>query len=76
MSNELISRGHSKLTLAGAKLMLEAAEQKAREMGLGMDIAICGEGEPGTDSQAMQLLSGHCQAAHQSSSGHCSGGLR
>ena len=44
MSNELISRGHSKLTLAGAKLMLEAAEQKAREMGLGMDIAICDDG--------------------------------
>jgi uncharacterized protein GlcG (DUF336 family) len=44
MSNELVSRGHSKLTLAGAKLMLEAAEQKAKEIGLAMDIAVCDEG--------------------------------
>ena len=33
MSNELVSKGHSKLTLAGAKLMLDAAEQKAKEAG-------------------------------------------
>ena len=41
---ELLSRGHSKLTLAAAKIMLEAAERKAREMGLAMDIAVCDEG--------------------------------
>ena len=42
--SELLSRGHAKLTLAAAKLMLEAAERKSREMGLQMDIAICDEG--------------------------------
>jgi uncharacterized protein GlcG (DUF336 family) len=42
--SELISRGHSKLTLSGAKLMVEAAERKAEQMGLAMDIAICDEG--------------------------------
>ncbi len=41
---ELLSRGHTKLTLAGAKVMLEAGEAKAREMGLAMDIAVCDEG--------------------------------
>lgn len=41
---ELLSRGHTKLTLAAAKTMLEAAEQKAEEMGLAMDIAVCDEG--------------------------------
>lgn len=43
-NGDLVSRGHWKLTLAGAKLMLEAAERKAREMGLAMDIAVCDEG--------------------------------
>ena len=41
---KLLSRGHTKLTLAGAKVMLEAAEAKAREIGLAMDIAVCDEG--------------------------------
>ena len=41
---ELVRRGYAKLTLEGAKLMLEASEKKAREMGLSMDIAICDEG--------------------------------
>ena len=40
----LLTRGHTKLTLAGAKVLLEAAETKAREMRLAMDIAICDEG--------------------------------
>lgn len=40
----LISRGHSKLTLHGARVMLEGAEKKAREMALSMDIAICDDG--------------------------------
>lgn len=40
----LVSRGHSRLTLEGAKLMVTAAEQKARAMGLAMDIAVCDEG--------------------------------
>jgi uncharacterized protein GlcG (DUF336 family) len=42
--SELVSRGHSKLTLSGAKLMLQAAERKAKEMGLAMDIAVCDDG--------------------------------
>lgn len=42
--SELLSSGHTKLTLAAAQLMLEAAERKAEEMGLAMDIAICDEG--------------------------------
>ena len=41
---EMLSRGHTKLTLAAATLMLEAAERKSQEMGLAMDIAICDEG--------------------------------
>lgn len=41
---KLLSPGHTKLTLAAAQLMLEAAERKSREMGLAMDIAICDEG--------------------------------
>ena len=41
---EMLSRGHTKLTLAAATLMLEAAVRKSREMGLAMDIAICDEG--------------------------------
>lgn len=40
----LLSRGHTRLTLAGARLMLEAAEAKARALGKPMDIAICDEG--------------------------------
>jgi len=44
MAHPLISTGHSRLTLAGAKLMLGVAEEKARRMGLSMDIAICDDG--------------------------------
>lgn len=40
----LLSTGHSRLTLEGAKRMLAAAEQKARGMKLAMDIAICDDG--------------------------------
>lgn len=43
-TTELISRGHSRLTLAGAREMLAAAEHKAAEMDLAMDIAICDDG--------------------------------
>ncbi len=42
--SDLVRRGYSKLTLEGAKLMLEASEEKARELDLAMDIAICDEG--------------------------------
>ena len=42
--SELLSPGHTKLTLKAAQLMLEAAERKSQEMGLSMDIAICDEG--------------------------------
>ncbi len=42
--DELLTRGHTKLSLSGAKRMLEAAESRAHEMGLAMDIAICDEG--------------------------------
>jgi len=40
----LISTGHVKLTLAGAKLVLEGAEKKAAELGAPMDIAVVDEG--------------------------------
>lgn len=40
----LVSTGHSRLTLAGAKFMVAAAELKAVELGLAMDIAVCDEG--------------------------------
>ena len=42
--SELLSQGHTKLTLAAAKLMLEGAARKAQEMSLAMDVAICDEG--------------------------------
>jgi uncharacterized protein GlcG (DUF336 family) len=44
MSEALIRRGHTKLTLEGARVMLAGAESKARELGLAMDVAVCDEG--------------------------------
>lgn len=40
----LVSTGHSRLTLEGAKRMLSAAEARAQSMGVSMDIAICDDG--------------------------------
>ena len=39
----LLSRNHIKLTLEGAKLILEGAEKKATEIGVNMDIAVVDE---------------------------------
>jgi len=41
---ELVSRNNLKLTLDGAKTILEAAEKKAHEIGQPMDIAVTDEG--------------------------------
>jgi uncharacterized protein GlcG (DUF336 family) len=35
-----ITQSNETLTLAGAKIAVQAAEAKAREMGLGMNIAV------------------------------------
>ncbi len=44
MVDELVLRNKPQLTLAGAKNMLEAAEGKAMQMGLNMDIAVVDDG--------------------------------
>lgn len=41
---ELVSRNNLKLTLDGARTILEAAEKKAHEIGQPMDIAVTDEG--------------------------------
>ena len=44
MAENLVERNKPQLTLAGAKLMLEAAENQAARMGLNMDIAVVDDG--------------------------------
>src|SRR5437867_12677027 len=39
----LVSRNHLKLTLDGAKQILEGSERKAKELGFSMDIAVVDE---------------------------------
>ena len=40
----LVSRNNPKLTLAGAQAVLEAAQRRAREIGVPMDIAVVDDG--------------------------------
>ncbi len=40
----LVTRNNPKLTLEGAKAVIEAAEQRAREIGVPMDIAVADDG--------------------------------
>ncbi len=40
----LVTRNNPKLTLEGAKAVVEAAERRAREMGVPMDIAVVDDG--------------------------------
>lgn len=42
--DQLVLRDRAKLTLAGAKLILHAAERKASEIGVPMDIAVVDDG--------------------------------
>ncbi|MCI0343309.1 MAG: heme-binding protein [Planctomycetales bacterium] len=44
MSDPLVTRGHVRLTLAGAKTILAGAEARAREIGVPMDIAVVDSG--------------------------------
>jgi uncharacterized protein GlcG (DUF336 family) len=44
MGDLLVSTGHLKLTLAGARAVLEGAERRAREIGVPMDIAVVDDG--------------------------------
>ncbi len=40
----LVTRNHPKLTLEGARAVLDAAERRAREIGVPMDIAVADDG--------------------------------
>lgn len=44
MAEPLVSTGHVKLTLAGARTILEGAERRAREIGVAMDVAVVDDG--------------------------------